>query len=76
MPKNIAPLNHKGEPHGYWESYHPNGQLRYKGTYLNGQKHGLWGGYRHNGNLAYKGTYHYGKKIGYWVKHNKTLFYA
>jgi antitoxin component YwqK of YwqJK toxin-antitoxin module len=28
--------------HGYWEGYHRNGQLEYKGNYLNDEEIGLW----------------------------------
>ena len=29
--------NEQGQKHGYWEFYHENGQLWYKGDYLNGE---------------------------------------
>ena len=49
--------NDKGEPHGYWEDYHYNGQLCSKGNYVNGQAHGYWEYYLPNGELKSKTYY-------------------
>jgi antitoxin component YwqK of YwqJK toxin-antitoxin module len=57
--------NDKGERHGYWERYYDNGQLSYKGNYVNGNKHGYWEIYFDNGNLYYKGYYDMGEKVDY-----------
>ena len=38
--KNIMPLNKKGQRHGYWEWYHTNGLVAYKGFYNNGKQVG------------------------------------
>jgi len=32
--KNITPINEKGEPHGSWEYYYPNGKLKSKTYYI------------------------------------------
>ena len=76
MSKDITSYNDKGQPHGLWESYWNNGQLYYKGTYLNGKRHGHWEQYWGDGKLSYKGTYLNGKRIGYWILDDKTLFYV
>jgi antitoxin component YwqK of YwqJK toxin-antitoxin module len=55
--KNITPYNELGQPHGYWEHYWSNGQLFYKGNYVNGKRHGYWEIYHSNGQLKYK-RYH------------------
>jgi len=34
--------NKDGKRHGLWEWYYDNGQLWYKGYYINGQEDGLW----------------------------------
>ncbi len=52
--KNITPRNDKGEAHGYWEEYFSNGQLSYKGNYVNGNRHGYWERYWDNGQLDSK----------------------
>ena len=57
--------NEKGEKHGYWEDYYDNGQLAYKGNYVNGEPHGYWEVYYENGKLHYKGYYDMGKRVGY-----------
>ena len=59
-------FNAKGEKHGYWESYYDNGNLSYKGNYVDGIKHGYWEEYRSNGKLSFKGKYVNGKQHGYW----------
>jgi len=58
--------NEKGERHGYWEDYWSNGQLCYKGNFVNGQRHGYWERYYSNGKLWYKVNYVNGKEHGYW----------
>ena len=40
--KNITPYNENGKPHGYWEDYYDNGNLFYKGNYVDGKPHGYW----------------------------------
>jgi antitoxin component YwqK of YwqJK toxin-antitoxin module len=58
--------NAKGEKHGYWEDYYSNGNLYYKGTYVDGYRHGYWEYYWGNGNLSDKGNYVDGNRHGYW----------
>ena len=67
--------NKYGNRDGNWEDHYFNGQLSYKGSYLNGIHHGLWESYRDNGKLLYKGSFINGIQIGYWIENNKTLFY-
>ena len=33
--------NEQGQRHGPWETYYLNGNLRYKGNFINGKRHGL-----------------------------------
>ena len=53
MNKDITPRNKDGKPHGYWELYYSNGQLWYKGNYVNGEYDGLWEYYHNNGKVLY-----------------------
>jgi antitoxin component YwqK of YwqJK toxin-antitoxin module len=76
--KDIKPRNENNQPHGYWEQYHVNGQLWYKGNYVNGIRHGYWEQYHV---LWYKGNYVNGKEDGYWEDYysngqleNKTYY--
>ena len=55
--------NDKGQKHGYWETYWGNGQLRYKGSFLNGKMHGDWESYFSNGQLDCKKTYDNGEEV-------------
>ena len=54
---DIAPHNDKDEAHGYWETYHDNGQLHFKGNHINDKQHGYWEYYYPNGQLRYKGNF-------------------
>jgi antitoxin component YwqK of YwqJK toxin-antitoxin module len=49
--KDITPRNENGIKHGYWEDYWDNGNLWYKGNYVDGNRHGYWEVYNYNGNL-------------------------
>ena len=51
---------------GYWEYYFSNGNLEWKGNYVNGKRHGYWEDYFDNGKLYSKGNYLNGKADGYW----------
>ena len=55
--KDITPYNEQGKRHGYWEYYHKNGQLWFKGNYVNGNRHGYWEDYWSNGQLIDKTYY-------------------
>jgi antitoxin component YwqK of YwqJK toxin-antitoxin module len=58
------PHNNTGQAHGLWETYYDNGQLCFKGTYINGIEHGPWITYYENGQLRYKITYILGERDG------------
>ena len=70
--KDITPYNESDKQHGYWESYWNNGNLWYKGNYVDGKQHGYWEIYYDNGNLSYKGNYVDGKEHGYWEEWYKN----
>jgi len=40
MKEDITPYNDKNEHHGYWERYYINGEVWYKGFYVNGKVNG------------------------------------
>ena len=46
--KNIIPRNKKGNAHGYWEVYNPNGSINHKGFYDNGKLVGYSESYWNN----------------------------
>jgi antitoxin component YwqK of YwqJK toxin-antitoxin module len=73
---NKTPYNNKGQAHGIWEVYYPNGQFYYKGTYVNGVQHGLWITYLDTGELCYKGTYNMGQLDGIcqWFNRDGSLY--
>jgi len=49
MKKNITPINDKKQFHGYWETYYSNGNLWYKGNYINGKLSGYCEWYTSSG---------------------------
>jgi len=59
-------LNDKGERHGYWEFYYPNGNISRKGYFVNDKFHGYWEDYFQNGRLYWKGQIINEKRVGYW----------
>jgi antitoxin component YwqK of YwqJK toxin-antitoxin module len=60
-----SPKNEKGQAHGHWEKYYPNGKLDYKGNYINGKRYGYWERYYSHGDLCFKRNYINGKHNGY-----------
>ena len=60
-----------GLKEGYWQQFHPNGQLRYKGHYIEGVRQGLWESYWDNGQLEMKGNFEKGKREGFWSYFNQ-----
>jgi len=65
--QNITPRNGDGEKDGYWVMYYNNGELWYKGSYINDVKQGDWFVYFDNGQLWYNGSYINSLKHGDWV---------
>lgn len=56
-----------GRQQGEWKEYHPNGELKSKGEYLNGKRIGEWIFYYSNGKVEQKGKYDKkGKAQGTW----------
>ncbi len=76
MSTDLNSYNAEGQAHGYWESYYSNGNLIYKGEYINRTRHGPWERYQRNGELSFKGTYNLGEKVGFWIEGPRKRFYA
>lgn len=70
--KNIEPTNDDGNLNGYCEVYFDNGNLDYKGIFINGDEHGYQESYFEDGKLFYKGLIIKDKFIGYV---ERTSFY-
>ena len=75
MKTKLNQTDAQGLRQGLWERYWPNGNLWWKGSYLNGKQTGLWEWHWSNGNLWYKGSFLNGKEIGTWewYDENETL---
>jgi antitoxin component YwqK of YwqJK toxin-antitoxin module len=46
-----------------------NGNVRWKGSFLNGQQHGLWEFFRKDGSLMRSGSFTNGVQTGTWTTH-------
>ncbi len=56
--------NKQGQREGCWEDFYDNGQLIYKGNFINGKKEGYWEHYLPSGEVGIEtGTYKNDKKI-------------
>ena len=42
MKQDITPKNNKDQRHDFWISYYSDGNLSYKGQYINGNYYGYW----------------------------------
>ena len=40
--QNLNPYNNKANPHGFWIRYKKDGNLWYKGQYINNVEYGHW----------------------------------
>lgn len=65
-------LNANGQKHGPWEQYYENGQLHFRGFYMNGIFHNFFECYTQDGNLHLKGNLI--KKISNGKAILKTVF--
>jgi antitoxin component YwqK of YwqJK toxin-antitoxin module len=73
--KDKRPLNEKNQAHGYWEVYYPNGQLHFKGSFINGDVIGPYESYNLNGDVVIKCNY-LNKMIYGFCEHLKNKFYC
>jgi antitoxin component YwqK of YwqJK toxin-antitoxin module len=65
-PKVVQYFDNHGNDHRVVEEayYYPDGQLRMRGTYLDGEKHGTWTSWYNNGNKWSEGQYTKGRNDG------------
>ena len=58
MKKKLNQTDVQGRRQGHWKEYWHNGNLNWKGSYLDGKQIGVWKHYNREGNLK-KVTYHH-----------------
>lgn len=63
---NKKPYNDIGQRHGIWVVYWTNGNLQYKGNYINGKENGLWQQYFSDLRPFSQGNYINAQPYGYW----------
>ena len=69
--KNISQSYKIGEKNGMGKEYYKNGNLKYKGEYLNGKRNGKGKECYEDGVLQYEGEYLNGKRNGKGKEYNK-----
>lgn len=74
-------FNAEGKMEGYWEEYYSNGQIYFKGVYLNGIEHGRCKWYDRNGKLSLTGYFKNGEDHGWWKWYDReelieSIFYV
>jgi antitoxin component YwqK of YwqJK toxin-antitoxin module len=57
---------------GTWSSFHANGGIRSRRTYVDGKEEGTTEVYHENGMTYYSGQYHQGNPVGTWQFHNEA----
>lgn len=59
-------LDSIGQRQGKWRLYHPEGELRAEGEYINGLREGPWTFYFRSGKIEQKGVYREDLPTGHW----------
>lgn len=52
--------------------HYDNGNVRFRGTNLDGQMHGAWEFFRKDGSLMRSGSFESGTQIGIWRTYDRT----
>lgn len=60
-----------GTKNGLWEHFHTNGELIFKGNFIEGRPEGKHKWWYPNGKVKEEGNYAYGEKDGIWKKYNE-----
>jgi uncharacterized protein len=61
-----------GDHHGTWMHIRPNGNIKFKGSFVDGLMHDQQIFYHFNGKISEKGRYVMGKKYGIWEKYDEN----
>jgi antitoxin component YwqK of YwqJK toxin-antitoxin module len=64
MEGEVNEVNEDGERIGPWEEFHSNGQLWFRGYYVDGLHHGPWEEFYEDGELCFRGSFHHGVRRG------------
>lgn len=62
----------RGRRVGEWQSFHANGQLAWKATYVDDWRHGAFTSYEPDGRELERGSYENGNRVGEWFKHSRS----
>lgn len=66
---NYNRYSYTNRKNGLYVEYHPNGQLKFIGNYLNYARDGIWVSYYPNGKTSWIGQYKNGFKHNLWVEY-------
>jgi antitoxin component YwqK of YwqJK toxin-antitoxin module len=53
-------------------AHYDNGQVKYRGAYLDGEMHGEWEFFRRDGSRMRSGLLDHGKQIGVWRTYDRA----
>jgi antitoxin component YwqK of YwqJK toxin-antitoxin module len=70
------PLNDKNQAHGYWEVYYPNGNLHFKGLFVNSHVVGPYEAFYEKGGFIIKANFFNGKTYGFCEHLENKMYYA
>jgi antitoxin component YwqK of YwqJK toxin-antitoxin module len=59
----------KAAPH---VEHYDNGEVKLRGSYLDGEMHGPWEFFRRDGSMMRSGTFDRGKQVGIWRTHDRS----
>jgi antitoxin component YwqK of YwqJK toxin-antitoxin module len=54
------------------EARYANGNLKFRGAYVDGQMHGEWAFFRTDGSLMRSGAFDHGTQTGVWRTYDRT----
>lgn len=66
QPARIWEYKNKSKD-GFWNEFHPNGEIKVQGSYANGKMHGKWDSYYSSGQIKSINYYENGSSIGNWT---------
>jgi antitoxin component YwqK of YwqJK toxin-antitoxin module len=53
-------------------AHYPNGNVKFRGAYLDGEMHGDWEWFRTDGSRMRTGAFNRGKQIGVWRTYDRS----
>ena len=61
----------EAKPDGLEVVYYDNGNVKHRGSYLEGEMHGPWEFFRRDGSTLRTGTFDRGRQVGIWRTYDR-----